>query len=279
MYGKRKDRPFVKINCAAIPETLLESELFGHEKGAFTGATSRKPGKFEQAHGGSIFLDEIGDMPLKTQAKMLRVLQEKKVERLGGTQTIDIDVRIIAATNQDLKKAIKEGRFREDLYFRLSVFPIYVPPLRERKEDVPILAQEFLYAASKRFGHSVRVISNEAMSIMEAYRWPGNVRELQNCIERAVVLCDGDTIGPEHLPSHIKGGKPVEKWDADTEGSLDEIVDNFERHLIVDALKKSGGVQSRAAQILGISERSLWHRVKKLSIDPKSIKESTKIVE
>jgi len=206
----RARKPFVKVNCAAIPETLLESELFGHEKGAFTNAVARKPGRFELANGGTIFLDEIGEMSLGMQSKLLRVVQEKEFERVGGTQTIKVDVRIIAATNQDLMRAIREGRFREDLYYRLSVVPIMLPPLRERKEDIPELAMMFMRRYAEETGKPVTGFSEEAMRVLQSYNWPGNIRELQNCIERAVILSKGTEIQVKDLYlSHRPINMPV----------------------------------------------------------------------
>lgn len=270
-HSPRKDKPFVKINCVAIPDGLLESELFGHEKGAFTGATSMKMGKFELANGGTIFLDEIGDMPPATQAKLLRVLQEREFERVGGSHTIKIDVRIIAASNRNLLKMVQNGLFREDLYFRLNVFPLEVPPLRNRKEDIPLLTEHFLSRAP-----NPPKLSPEARELLLVYFWPGNVRELQNTVERASVLAD-DVIMPCHLPVQIAGRLSVNSTGSEELGvragiSLDERLLDIEKGMIIEALKKSGGIQVKAAQLLGISPRSLWHRVKKHGIDTGALK-------
>jgi DNA-binding NtrC family response regulator len=272
-HSARNDAPFVKLNCVAIPEGLLESELFGHEKGSFTGAVQQKSGKFELANSGTIFLDEIGDMSLSTQAKILRVLQEKEFERVGGVAPIQVDVRVIAATNKDLAQAVQEGQFREDLYFRLNVFSIVVPPLRERKEDIPLLVDHFLRQANDEMTRSVRGITKDTLDLLMMYHWPGNVRELQNCVHRAVVMSDEDMIVPRCLPIHIQsiGEKPKYSLPEEVE-SLDDTLADVEKQIIVDTLHTTGGVQSKAARLLGISERSLWHRVKKLDINVGRIK-------
>ncbi len=262
----RRDQPLVRLNCVAIPAGLLESELFGHEKGAFTGAAARKTGRFEQAHSGTLFLDEIGDMPLETQAKLLRVLQEKEFERVGGTRTIKVDVRFIAATNKDLEAMVRAGTFREDLFYRLNVFSILLPPLRERPEDIPLLAEHFLAAAPRR-----AALSPAALDILLGYAWPGNVRELQNTLVRAAVVCDG-VIEPAHLPPVLTGGLPPGHPAFSPETGLDERLREMEKGLIIEALRRSGGVQVKAAKALGLSERSLWHRVKKYRIDVASLK-------
>jgi len=262
----RTDKPFIKVNCTALPETLLESELFGHEKGAFTGATDRKTGRFERAHGGTIFLDEIGDFPVNLQVKLLRVIQFKEFERLGGTETIKANVRIIVATNKNLEQQIKEGFFREDLYYRVNVFPIYLPPLRDRKDDIMLLADFFLEKLAAENAKKISRISTPAIEMLTSYHWPGNVRELENCIERAVLLCDGEVIRSEHLPPSlqmIKKTEPVGK------SSFEEIIANREKELIIDALKKSGGRQKKAAKELGITERILGYKIKKYGILPK----------
>jgi Nif-specific regulatory protein len=262
----RAEKPFIKVNCTALPETLLESELFGHEKGAFTGATERKIGRFERAHGGTIFLDEIGDFPVNLQVKLLRVIQFKEFERLGGVETIKTNVRIIVATNKNLEQQIKEGVFREDLYYRVNVFPIYLPPLRERKDDIMQLADHFLekYAAENK--KNITRISTPAIEMLTSYHWPGNIRELENCIERAVLLCDGDVIRSEHLPPSLQMIKKTERVAGQ---SLSEIIANKERELIIDALKKAGGRQRKAANELGITERILGYKIKKYAIYPK----------
>ena len=274
-HSFRRDRPFIKLNCVAIPEGLLESELFGHERGSFTGATARKIGKFELADGGTIFLDEIGDMPIATQAKLLRVLQEKEFERVGGNETIRVDVRFIAATNKNLTEMVRQGTFREDLFYRLNVFSIQLPPLRDRKEDIPLLAAHFL----EKMDNSAK-ISPESLQLLTAYYWPGNVRELQNTLERAAVLADDGIITPALLPAQITGtAKEIisQTLDATPPKSIDERIDEVERSLIIEALSRSGGVQVKAAEILGINQRSLWHRIKKLSIDVNSLKNQQKM--
>jgi len=273
-HSFRRDKPFIKLNCVAIPEGLLESELFGHEKGSFTGAISQKIGKFELANGGTIFLDEIGDMPLATQAKLLRVLQEKEFERVGGNQTIHVDVRFIAATNKNLMEMVKQGTFREDLYYRLNVFSIYLPPLRERKEDIPLLAAHFLEGME----NPVK-LSPQSLQILTTYPWPGNIRELQNTLERAAVLTDTAMIDPPHLAVHINGDLPVQvlQRPESTQSSIDERLEEIEKGLIIEALNRSGGVQVKAAEILGINQRSLWHRIKKLGVDVETLKSQQKM--
>jgi DNA-binding NtrC family response regulator len=272
-HSARKDDPFVKLNCVAIPEGLLESELFGHEKGSFTGAIQRKSGKFEMANTGTIFLDEIGDMSLATQAKILRVLQEKEFELVGGTETVKIDVRVIAATNKDLSTAVQDGGFREDLYFRLNVFCIVVPPLRDRKEDIPLLVEHFLLNANEDMSRAVKGMSKETIDLLMMYHWPGNVRELENCVHRAVVMTDDEIIVPKCLPIHIQSIADKPKYSLPDEvESLDDTLCDVEKQIIVETLHQTGGVQSKASRILGISERSLWHRVKKLNINVGRIK-------
>ena len=268
--GLRKDKPFIKLNCAAIPEELLESELFGHEKGAFTGATSFKPGKFDMANGGTIFLDEIGDMPFSLQAKILRVIQEREFYRVGGSRTIKVDVRFIASTNKNLDAMVREGRFREDLFYRLNVFTLHLPPLRERKEDIPALVDHFL----KKSSQDVEITSM-ALQMMMSYSWPGNVRELQNVIERAAVISEDGFIEPTQLPAHITGvfdGTMQDIPPLPANKPLDDRLAEIEKAMIMEALRKTGGIQVRATEILGINQRSLWHRIKKLDIDVKSIK-------
>lgn len=259
--SRRQGKPFVKINCVAIPEGLLESELFGHEKGSFTGAVARKKGKFELADGGTVFLDEIGDMPLATQAKLLRVLQEKEFERVGGTEPLRVDIRLIAATNKNLQQSIREGSFRDDLYFRLNVFPIALPPLRERREDILLLARYFLDG----FEREAR-LSPEASQLLIGFSWPGNVRELKNVLEQASVLTEDGVIEPWHLPQAFGTAE------ADRAGSLDERLNIMEKEAILNALNAAGGVQVKAAGLLGINQRSLWHRIKKHNIDIRAIK-------
>jgi DNA-binding NtrC family response regulator len=278
----RADGPFVAINCAAIPETLLETELFGHEKGAFTGATARKPGKFELAHRGTLFLDEIGDLPLTLQAKILRALEEKRFERVGGTAPLQVDVRVVAATNRNLKAAVAARQYREDLYFRLSVFPITIPPLRERPADIPMLARFFI----ERFCHDLNkkplALAPQAVDELMTYSWPGNVRELQNCIERAVILTEGDTIFGRHLnlsfrnapiPSAGDNGNADDgAWaQLDLSGTLAEasrrILTEVERRKIEQALKEAGGNRSRAADLLQISFKILTMKMREFGLD------------
>ncbi|NPA95811.1 MAG: sigma-54-dependent Fis family transcriptional regulator [Thermodesulfobacteria bacterium] len=278
----RKDGPFIPVNCAAIPEELLESELFGHEKGAFTHAIKTRIGRFELANKGTIFLDEIGEMSPSLQVKLLRVLQERKFERVGGVKTISVDIRVVAATNQDLETAVKEGRFREDLYYRLNVIPIHVPPLRERRSDIPLLAKYFLekYCKGKRKG--VQGISDEAMEILVRYDWPGNVRELENIIERMVILANGDIITKEDLPLQIvekAGCSPGflavsgEAMEFPDEGlSLSQAVSELEKTLILKALERTGGVKNRAAKLLKMNRTTLIEKMKKLGLMPKSKK-------
>ena len=269
-HSLRKGKPFVKMNCVAIPAELLESELFGYEKGAFTGADKSKPGKFELADTGTIFLDEIADMPLSLQAKLLRVLQEREIDRVGGTTTIKVDVRFIAATNKNLEEMVAEGTFREDLFYRLNVFMLYIPPLRERPEDIPLLANYFIETSEK----PVR-LSNSAMEILMNHQWPGNIRELQNAIERASVICE-DVIDANHLPANIRAGgrnSPLDiSMSEESPIDIDEKIKEFETLFLVEALKKTGGVQVDAAKILGITPRSLWHRVKKYGIRVEAFK-------
>ncbi len=262
----RADKAFIKVNCTALPETLLESELFGHDRGAFTGATERKTGRFERAHGGSIFLDEIGDFPVNLQVKLLRVIQFKEFERLGGSETIKTNVRIIVATNKHLEQQMEAGIFREDLFYRINVFPIYLPPLRERKDDIMQLADHFLEKYATENYKQITRISTPAIEMLTSYHWPGNIRELENCIERAVLLCDRDVIRSEHLPPSLQ---MIRKTEQVAGQSLSEIIANKERELIIDALKKSGGQQRLTAKELGITERILGYKIKKYAIHPK----------
>ncbi len=264
----RANKPFVKVNCTALPDTLLESELFGHEKGAFTGAIERKLGRFERAHGGTIFLDEIGDFPVNLQVKLLRVIQFKEFERVGGYETLSTNVRIIVATNKNLEEQIEKGLFREDLYYRINVFPIYLPPLRERKDDIMLLADYFLEKLATDNNKDISRISTPAIEMLTRYHWPGNVRELENCIERAVLLCDGNVIRSEHLPPSLQ---MIRKTEQVGKGSMTEIIENTEKELIVDALKKCGGRLRTTAKELGITERVLGYKTKKYHINPKYI--------
>jgi two-component system response regulator AtoC len=263
----RKDGPLIPVNCAAIPEGLLESELFGHERGAFTGAVRAKPGRFDLAREGTIFLDEIGDMPLSMQVKILRALQEREIERVGGTKSIAIDVRVVAATHQNLEQLVTEGKFRADLFYRLQGVRLRLPPLRERLDDLPELIAHLLDRAAQRMSRMPATVSTEALRCLWAYAWPGNVRELQHVLEGGMVMSDG-VILPEHLPPNIQRApsQPPAEAAPVLAGPLDEALENWERQMILDALRQGGGVQARAAKILGISERSLWYRVKKLGI-------------
>lgn len=269
--GPRRDRPWVAINCSAIPRDLMESELFGYVKGAFTGAAQNRLGRLEQAQGGTLFLDEIGDLDLGLQTKLLRVLQEREFSPVGSDQVRKVDVRIMAATNRDLKAMVGEGKFREDLFYRLDVYSIVVPPLRERREDVPLLAQAFLDELSADTDKSVHRISPDAIEVLARYSWPGNIRELRNAIERSLLSCKGDTISAQDLPHTIlrsTGAAPITDSCLDNMGSsdLDAWLEGVERRAILQALEQCGGVQAQAARRLGISERSLWHRIKKLKI-------------
>lgn len=258
----RRGKAFIAINCAALPEALLESELFGHEAGSFTGATNRKLGRFELADGGSLFLDEIGDISASTQIKLLRVLQEREFVRVGGTKTISCDVRIIAATNRDLKQAMSEGDFREDLFYRLNVFPIHLPPLRDRREDIPILIDYFVDRHSRELAWPKPDVSSEALELLCAYRWPGNIREMRNVIERAVLLCDTGRITPDILPREIVGDRPMHA--EETEGG--SALEGYEKAMIVKALEEVDWNQTRAAQNLGISRDNLRYRLRKYRI-------------
>ncbi len=268
----RANGPFVAINCAAIPENLLEAELFGYERGAFTGATQRKLGKFEMAQRGTIFLDEIGEMPLALQAKMLRAIETKKIERLGGNSSITVDVRIVAATNRLLRQAVQARQFREDLFFRLSVFPVTIPPLRERKDDIPKLAHHFVERVARDVGKKVS-LSPEALSMLVAYSWPGNVRELQNAIERAVILADGEKIQPRHFNlSTPLTGAAADPWDfLDWTGTLADVVARFsseaEKRKIQLALKQASGDKGRAADLLQVNFKSLTAKLKQLGLE------------
>ncbi|MEW5762547.1 MAG: sigma-54 dependent transcriptional regulator [Bacillota bacterium] len=260
----RADGPFIAVNCAALPEQLLESELFGHEKGAFTGATARKPGRFEMAARGTIFLDEVAEMSPAMQVKLLRVLQDKSFERVGGTETLRVDTRIIAATNRDLAASVREGSFRQDLYYRLNVFSIHLPPLRERREDIPLLADHFLRKMAPLYRPCT--LSREALDLLCRYDWPGNIRELQNVIERALILCQESEIKPAHLPKELQAAParpPCPVVNLPDEGiSLEEV----EKMLILQALDKSRGNQTRAAQLLGITRATLLYRMQKYGI-------------
>jgi len=274
----RNSKPYVAINCAAIPDNLLESTLFGYEKGAFTGATKAQPGKFEQANGGTLFLDEIGEMPLELQAKLLRVLQDQVVERLGSLRSVNCDVRIVAATNQDLQQRVKDGKFREDLYFRLAVFPIRIPPLRERQQDILPLAEHFLVRYGRTMSRQGLKLSAQSKQALQSYPWPGNVRELENAMQRALLLSDGDLIEPNDIELHgsapsigagsptgnlSAGGTPL-AYSSDTESTTSgaQDMDSIEREHILKVLKQVGGNRKEAVNILGLSERALRYKLK-----------------
>ncbi|MBW1729916.1 MAG: sigma 54-interacting transcriptional regulator [Deltaproteobacteria bacterium] len=262
----RAGKPLVKVNCAALPANLVEAELFGYEKGAFTGATRSKEGKFELANGGTVFLDEIGSLALDAQGKLLRVLQEKELERLGSTTTRKVNIRLIAASNKDLAKEVEKGSFREDLFYRLNVYPIYLPPLREREADILLLADYFLERYAKEYGKDIRRISTPAIDALMQYHWPGNVRELENCIERAVLLCEEQVIHTYHLPPTLQTARDTGTVQVQ---SLKEAVERFEMDLIIDALKSSRGNMRRAAKALQTTERIFGYKVKKYNINPR----------
>lgn len=264
--SKRRDKPFVVVNCSALPETLLESELFGHEKGAFTGANERKIGRFELAEGGTLFLDEIGEISYSVQVKLLHVVQERNFQRLGSNKLINCDVRLVAATNRDLEKAVAEHKFREDLYYRLNVFPVYMPPLRERRTDILLLAEFFLDKYSKENSKVIKRISTSAIDMLVQYHWPGNVRELQNCMERAVLICDDDTIKGVHLPPSLQIADPRS---SENPLSLTAAVENFEKELIIEGLKKNNGNQTKTAKYLDTSLRIINYKIHQYDIDPK----------
>ncbi len=262
----RAKKPFVKVSCAALPETLIESELFGYEPGAFTDARSQKKGRFELAHGGTLFLDEVGELSPAIQIKLLRVLQEKEIERLGSVESIQVNVRVVAATNKDLEEAVRRGEFREDLFYRLNVFGIFMPPLRERKTDIPLLADHFVekYAADQ--GKDVRRIATSAIDLLMSYHWPGNVRELENCLERAVLVCEGGAVHAHHLPpslqtAEVSGTLPRQ--------SLKDALAAYEKDLVLDALKSARGNRARAARLLHTTERIVGYAVQKHGLDPK----------
>ncbi len=285
-HSPRKDKAFLAVNCAAIPETLFESDLFGHERGAFTGAERLHVGKFERCHGGTLFFDEIGDMPLVTQAKLLRVLQYGEFERLGGTQTLHADIRIIAATNKNLEDAVEQGKFREDLYWRLKIISIHLPPLRERAEDIPALVEYFTNRFSEEYQSSIRYVEDKALDKLKSHPWPGNVRELENCIRRAILLSSGDVIMEEHLKldsgrAENVRGETEDLWigierkidellpdliRASSEKVHEDVVDMIERTLILKVLKQCGFNQVKTARVLGLSRNTLRHRMKKFEI-------------
>ena len=265
----RSKGPFIVVNCSALPETLLESELFGHEKGAFTGANERKKGRFELAEGGTLFLDEIGEISLTVQVKLLNVIQERTFQRLGGTTILKSNIRLVAATNRDLEHAVQEGHFREDLYYRLNVFPVYLPPLRERRTDILLLAEYFLEKYSKENEKKIERISTSAIDLLIQYHWPGNVRELQNCMERAVLICDDGAIKSIHLPPTLQSSETI---DSDNPLSLATAVENFEREMIIESLKQTNGNQTKAAKYLDTSLRIINYKIHNYGIDPRKFK-------
>ncbi len=264
----RKDKPFLALNCSAIPATLIESELFGYERGAFTGAEQRRLGNFELAHGGTLFLDEIGDMPLELQAKFLRVLEERKIRRLGGRAEVEVDVRVICATNRDLKEEIRKGRFREDLFFRLHVFTIELPPLKERREDIPLLVHYFIEKFNAETGKHVQGVTPAAMAVLQAYPWPGNIRELRNTVERAMILVDGDVIGEDQLPPDVQPTRPDEA--ATLRLPLGLSLDQVEKEYILASLQRNGGNKARTAEALGISEKTLYNKLNRYAAEARA---------
>ena len=265
----RKNKPFVKVNCAALPESLIESELFGHEKGSFTGASTTRIGRFEAANGGTIFLDEFGDIPASTQVKLLRVLQEREIERIGSTKPIKVDVRILCATNRNLEELISKDQFREDLYYRINVFPIYIPALRERINDIPILTDFFIDKFNKKHGKNIKRITSMAIDTLMVYHWPGNIRELENCIERACILSTDQVIRTHNLPASLQTASTSETMQS---GTLDIILGKMEQQIIIDALISTKGNCVKAAEQLGITERMMGIRIKKYEIEPKRFK-------
>jgi len=272
LLSSRSSRPFVEVNCAAIPDELIESELFGHEKGAFTGALLKKKGKFDIADTGTIFLDEIGDMSMRTQAKVLRILQEQTFERVGGTELIKVDVRVIAATNKDLKEEIQKGNFREDLYYRLNVIPLVVPPLRRRPEDISLLIEHFLREASRKSGVETIKADNSVMRRLSEYAWPGNVRELKNLVERLVIMSPGPTITINDLPSYISGEETTDDHlGLFSRSLLRDARSSFEKEFIVRKLKANGGNIARTAEAIGIERSHLYRKIKSYGIEPEDL--------
>ena len=262
----RANGPFVKVNCAALPEGILESELFGHEQGAFTSALQRRVGRFEAANGGTIFLDEIGDLPASTQVALLRILQERTLQRVGGNDDIEVDVRVIAATHRDLTASMRDGSFRADLYYRLDVFPIKVPPLRDRRTDIPLLADYFVAKFAEITQKQVKRISSRAIDMLMSYHWPGNVRELENCMERAVLLAEDQVVHARHLPPTLQ---MAEEGESGSRGALEATIDAIERDMLDDALKNARGNMAEAARVLGLTERKMGLRVRKHKLDPR----------
>lgn len=265
----RKDGPFIRVNCAALPESLIESELFGHEKGAFTGAIAERKGRFELAHGGTLFLDEIGDLSPLTQVKLLRALQEREIERVGSSKSISVDVRVIAATNRNLEELMAQGKFREDLFYRLNVFPIHVPPLRERKSDITLLVDHFIEKYNERHQKNVKRIASTAINLLMSYHWPGNIRELENTIERAVLLSTEGVIMAHHLPPTLQSAQSSK---TEMFSDLEKRLDQIEKDMILDALKATHGNYSKAAKLLGLTERKMGLRIKKFGLDKQTLK-------
>jgi two-component system response regulator HydG len=263
----RREKPFVSVSCAAIPEGLLESELFGHEKGSFTGAIRRKLGRFELAHEGTLFLDEVGELPPSVQVKLLRVLQERRFERVGGEETVEVDVRLVSATNRDLAAMVRAGRFREDLYYRLDVVPILLPPLRERPGDVEELARHFLARAAPRLGRVVKGFTPDALEVLRRHRWPGNVRELENVVEQALVFAEGELVTPAELPEALRRAPPAPAVPVPTgDRSLTDVLEDLERQLILAAYEKAKGVKAETARLLGIKPSALYYKLEKYGI-------------
>jgi len=263
----RAKYPFIKLSCSALAEGVLESELFGHEKGSFTGAYKRRLGRFELADRGTLFLDEIGDISPMIQLKLLRVLQEREFERVGGVTTIKVDVRVVCATNKDLREEIKKGHFREDLYYRLHIIPIEVPPLRERIDDLPVLVEHFLKKLIERTRKKVRRVDEQAMKLLKSYAWPGNIRELENVVEQAMVLCEGEAVAPDDLPSFVKGGAGEPSFQAQLGlKPLPELLDDIERQLIKEAYAKANGIKTETAKMLGIKTSALYYKLEKYGI-------------
>lgn len=265
LNSHRKDMPLVKVNCAALPENLIESELFGHEKGAFTGAISQRIGRFEASQGGTIFLDELGEIPLSTQVKLLRVIQQREIERVGSLKPVKVDVRIVCATNRNLEDMISKGLFREDLYYRINVFPLYLPSLRERVNDIPVLANHFIEKFNKRHGRNIKRITSMAIDMLMVYHWPGNIRELENCIERACILSNDGVIRAHNLPPTLQTAVSSKTTEV---GTLEMILEKHEKQLIMDSMISTKGNIAKAAKILGVTERMMGIRLKKYNIDP-----------
>jgi len=263
----RKDRAFVALNCSAIPATLIESELFGYERGAFTGADQRRLGNFELASGGTLFLDEIGELPLELQAKFLRVLEERKIRRLGGRGEVEVDVRVLCATNRDLKEEVRRGRFREDLFFRLSVFTVQLPPLKERREDIPHLVHHFIEKFNAETGKHVQGLTPAATATLQGYAWPGNIRELRNTVERAMILADGETLGEEHLPPDMQANSPEA---AALRVAMGLTLDQVEKDYILASLQRNGGNKARTAELLGISEKTLYNKLNRYAAEARA---------